>query len=259
MAENVLVERDGTIATVVLNRPDKLNALNLESWRRLGEVMRELSADDGLRCVVLRGAGERAFAAGADISEFENERKGSAKGKAYGAVVDNALRAISECRHPTIGMIRGNCIGGGMEAAARCDIRVCGASSRFGIPSNRLGLVVGYPEIEILMALVGRGNAMEILLEGRIFGADEAREKGFVNRIVADHEVEEEAMRTARRIAKRAPLSNRWHKKFARRLNDPAPLSEAERDEVFACYDSDDFKAGYTAFLKKSKPEFQGR
>ena len=186
MADVVLVETEGPIATVILNRPDKLNAMNLESWRRVAEVMGEVSERDELRCVLMRGAGDKAFAAGADISEFENERKGAAKGKAYGAVVEAAFTAIAACRHPTVALIKGACIGGGLEIAARCDIRICGESSTFGIPSNRLGLVIAYPELEGLISLVGRGNANEIVLTGAIFGAADARAMGLVNRVVAD-------------------------------------------------------------------------
>jgi enoyl-CoA hydratase len=259
MTDVVVVETEGPIATVILNRPDKLNAMNLETWRRVAEIMPEVSQRNDLRCVVMRGAGDKAFAAGADISEFENERKGAAKGKAYGAVVEAAFIAIAACRHPTIALIKGACIGGGLEIAARCDIRICGESSTFGIPSNRLGLVIAYPELEGLISLVGRGNATEIVLTGAIFGAADAFAKGLVNRVVADEAVEEEAYRMASGIAERAPFSNRWHKKAMRRLADPTPLTEAEHDDAFACYDSEDFRAGYEAFRNKTKPVFSGR
>ncbi len=259
MAEELIVSRDGGIATVAFNRPEKKNALNLAIWRRLADVMAELAADDQLRCVVLRGAGTDAFIAGADISEFETERKGRARGKNYGEAVGRALHAVGDCRHPTVAMIMGPCIGGGLEIATRCDIRVCGRSSKFGIPSNRLGLVISHAELESLVAIVGKGYALEILLTGELIDAARAEAIGLVQRVVADTEVEAEALKVARGIAERAPLTNRWHKKFLRRLTDPAPLTPAERDEAFDCYDSEDFKAGYQAFLSKSKPAFKGR
>jgi len=257
-AEIVAVRREGWIATVTLNRPDKLNALNKAMWRRLGEVMRELSADDAVRAVVLRGAGEKAFSPGADITEFAEQRADSRQAKAYGALMHEAMYAIAECRHPTIALIQGVCVGGGLEVALCCDIRICGASARFGVPINRLGLVMAYPEIEALIGLVGRSTALEMLFEGRIFDTAEAAAKRLVNRVVADDQVADEAMACALGIAEGAPLVNRWHKKFAARLNDPKPLSQAELDESYACFDSEDFRIGYRAFLQKRKPEFGG-
>jgi enoyl-CoA hydratase/carnithine racemase len=259
MADTILVERDGAIATVVLNRPEKLNALTKPMWRRLGEVMTELSQDDDLRCVVLRGAGGKSFAPGNDISEFETERANAGQAKAYGQILHDTLDAIQNCRHPTVALIEGICVGGGLEIAALCDLRICGESSRFGVPIMRLGLVMAYDEIAGLAALVGRAVALEILLEGRVFGAAEAKDKGLVTRVVPDAEVAREAMATARRIAEGAPLVARWHKQFLRRLDDPAPLSQAERDEGFACFDTEDFQIGYRSFLDKTKPEFRGR
>jgi len=259
MSEPVYFERDGSIATVVLNNPEKLNALSFGMWMRLGEILRELEADDGVRCIVLRGAGDKAFAAGADIAEFEKLRTNSKVAKDYGNKIESTMRAVAECRHPTVAMIQGVCVGGGLEIASQCDLRICGASSRFGIPINKLGLVVGYGEMQALIDLVGRATALEILLEGRVFGAEEAKQKGLVNRVVADAEVEAEALAAAARIASGAPLVARWHKKFARRLADPRPLSEIERDEGYACFDTEDYRIGFNAFLAKQKPQFRGK
>ncbi len=259
MPDLILMERDDDIATVVLNRPEKLNALTKPMWRRLGEVMGELSGDDGLRCVVLRGAGDKSFSPGNDISEFETERANAEQARAYGQILHPALDALRDCRHPTVAMIKGICVGGGLEIAALCDMRICNTSSRFGVPINGLGLVMAYPEIRGLIDLVGRAATLEILLEGRVFGAEEAKRMGLVNRVVPDAEVEAEAYGTARRIAEGAPLVNRWHKKFVRRLADPTPLSESELDEGYACYATEDYETGYKSFLAKTKPEFKGR
>lgn len=259
MTDTILVQRDGAIATVVLNRPDKLNALTKPMWRRLGEAMTGLSDDEDLRCVVLRGAGGKSFAPGNDISEFATERANSAQAKAYGEILHDTLSAIRDCRHPTVALIEGICVGGGLEIAALCDLRICGESSRFGVPVKRLGLVMAYAEIEGLLSLVGRAATLEILLEGRVFGAQEAKDMGLVNRVVPDDRVEAEAMATARRIAEGAPLVARWHKRFLRRLEDPRPLTGAELDEGFACFDTEDFRIGYRSFLDKTEPEFKGR
>lgn len=259
MNDVILVDRAGPVATVVLNRPDKLNALTKPMWQRLGDVFLALDADDSLRCIVLRGAGEKAFAPGNDIGEFENERSNVEQARAYGAVMTRTIDAIGHCRHPVVAQIHGICVGGGLEIAGLADIRICGASSRFGAPINRLGLVMAYAEIKCLVDLVGAPNALEVLFEGRIIGAEEAKAKGMVHRIVPDADVEAEALATAQRIADGAPLVARWHKKFIRRLGQGTPLSQAEIDEGFACFGTEDFQIGYKAFLAKQKPEFVGR
>jgi enoyl-CoA hydratase/carnithine racemase len=255
----ILVQRDGAIATVVLNRPEKLNALTRAMWTELGDVFGRLDGDGELRCIVIRGAGTRAFAPGNDISEFATERGNVEQARAYGNDMRRAIEAITRCRHPIVAQIHGICVGGGLEIAGLADIRICGESSRFGVPINRLGLVMAYAEIGALIALVGEATALEILLEGRVFDAREARDKGLVTRVVADDQVEAEARATARRIAEGAPLVARWHKKFARRLRDPAPLGDAEYDEGFACFATEDFRIGTQAFLAKQTPAFRGR
>jgi enoyl-CoA hydratase len=222
-------------------------------------VFRELDADDGVRCVVIRGAGEKAFGPGNDISEFETERANADQAKAYGVLMHGTIEALKTMRHPTVAMIHGICVGGGLEIAGLCNVRICGEGSRFGAPIAKLGLVMAYPEISCLNALVGPVRALEILLEGRIMDAAEALRIGIVSRVVADAEVAAEALATAKRIAAGAPLVHRWHKKFLQRLGDPAPLSQAEHDEGFACYDTEDFQTGYQAFLAKTPPQFKGR
>jgi enoyl-CoA hydratase/carnithine racemase len=259
MTELVLLEREGEIAKVTLNQPAKLNAINNRMWTRLREIFAELDADDGLRCIILAGAGDRAFSVGADISEFEENRSTIDQARRYHERTHAAMQAILGCRHPVIAQIRGLCVGGGLELATTCDLRVCGAGARFGIPVKRLGLVVSYAELKPLLDLIGPANALEILLEGRIHGADEALRMGLVNRIVADAEVEDEALGTAARIAAGAPLVARWHKKFTRRIMQPEPLSDEEMAESFDCFETADFRAGYQAFLDKREPEFRGR
>ncbi len=255
----VLVARDGGIVTVTLSNPERMNALSKPMWERVAAVFAELDADDAVRCIVVRGAGEKAFAAGADIAEFASERANVDQARAYGAVIQKAMDAVANCRHPVVAMIHGVCVGGGLELAAVCDMRICGESSRFGVPVKNLGLVMAYGELKGMIDLVGRAVAMEILLEGRVFGAAEARDKGLVNRVVPDADVEREALAAAQRIAEGAPLVHRWHKRFAQRLAAPAPLTAEEYDESFACFGTEDFRIGYQAFLDKKKPAFRGR
>jgi enoyl-CoA hydratase/carnithine racemase len=230
----ILIERDGVVATVIINRPHKLNAMTRPMWRALGDAFEALSADDAVRCVIVRGAGERAFSPGNDISEFATERSNKAQAIDYGHDMHRTAAQMAACRHPVVAQIHGICVGGGLEIAALADLRICGTSSRFGAPIKNLGLVMAYDEMAPLV-------------------------KGLVTRVVPDDAVGNEARATALRIAEGAPLVARWHKQFARRLQDPTPLSAAERDVCFDCFDTEDFRTGYAAFLAKEPPHFQGR
>ena len=260
MEEVIQVHKiDENIVCLVLNRPDKLNALTKPMWAQLGETMRALAHDEDIRCIVLRGAGDKSFSPGNDISEFETERANVKQARVYGKVMRDTLEAIDNCPHPTVALIQGICIGGGLEIAAHCDLRVCGQSSRFGVPINRLGLVMSYAEISGLLKLVGRATTLDLLLQGRIVEAAEAKDLGLVNWVVSDDSVEEEAFTIAGRIAQGAPLVARWHKKFINRLQHPDPLSDEEVDEGFDCYETQDFQIGYQSFLKKQKPVFKGQ
>ncbi|SAK88461.1 short chain enoyl-CoA hydratase [Caballeronia pedi] len=259
MGDMLTIERDGDIAVVSLDNPAKMNALTLSMWRDLGAAMNELSDDDGVRCVVLRGAGSKAFAAGADIGEFATLRSNREQARAYAEITTAAMEAIERCRHPVVAMIHGVCVGGGLEIASLCDIRICGESSRFGAPVGQLGLTMSCAELGALIRLAGRPVAMEIVLEGRIFNAQEALAKGLTSRVVADDAVEEEAIATARRIARGAPLVARWHKQAANTLTRSPALSAADIESAFDCFDTEDFRIGAQAFNAKQKPVFKGK
>ncbi len=169
------------------------------------------------------------------------------------------IYAVRECLHPTIAMIHGACTGGGLEIACACDLRISGESGRFGVPINRLGHALAYPEMRLVQQVVGRALVLELLLEGRILDAREAERRGLVNRVVPDGDLEREVHAAARRIASGAPLAARANKKFVRRLADPTPLSQEEINESYALCDSEDYKEGVRAFLAKEKPKFMGR
>ncbi len=259
MTAQISCRRDGVLATVSLNNPDKLNAINLAMWQALTKQMNTLAEDAGLRCVVIRGAGEEAFAAGGDLEEFVTGRATLAQALHYHGEVARALTAIAECPHPTVALIHGACIGGGLEIAGACDLRICGTSSRFGAPINRLGFSMYPGEMEGLLKLAGPAVMKEILLEGRILSSGEALTKGLVTRVVPDAQVEDEAYATARRIAAGAPLVATWHKQWIHRLLSGAPLSAEEKEASFAFLESEDYREGLAAFLEKRKPLFTGR
>ena len=257
----VQIRREGDIATVTLNNPGKLNAITVAMWCELATAFRQLDAEDSLRCIVIRGAGDEAFAAGADIAEFATVRNSAEQARIYHREhVYGALRAISDCRHPTVAMIKGPCAGGGLEIACLCDMRISGKSGRFGVPINRLGFPIAYEELAAVLPLAGKAVMLEILLEGRMLGAEEAYAKGLLTRVVEDAQTEQEVYATARRIAAGAPLVARWHKERVRRLLAlPEALTEAENDGGFAHVHTEDYRIGMDAFLAKTKPRFVGK
>ena len=256
--DSLLLRREGSVATVVLNRPERRNALNHAAWTRLGETVTRLNADRDLRCIVVRGAGGDAFAAGADISEFEERRHDAASARSYADNMHAALEGLMHSPHSTLAAIEGACVGGGLELALCCDLRLCAEGSRFGIPIARLGHVLPWEGMIPLVQLSSRAVALELLLEGRIFEAEEAYVKGLVNRVVTRESFEAEVKATTERLAAAAPLAARAHKLHAVRALDPRPLSEAEYAQAFAVCDSADYREGVEAFLEKRKPVFRG-
>ena len=253
------VSRDGEIATLTLNNPGKLNAVNLGMWLQLAENMAVLSVDRDSRCIVVRGAGNEAFAAGGDLEEFVTARATLEQALHYHGQVAAALNAIADCLHPTVALIEGACIGGGLEIAGVCDLRICNESARFGAPINRLGFSMYPGEMEGLLRLAGAAVMKEILLEGRILSAAEAYQKGLITRVVPDPRAADEAYATARRICAGAPLVAGWHKHWIRRLADGRPLNDEEKAASFAFLDTADYQEGLAAFLEKRKPSFKAR
>ncbi len=254
----VLVERvqDSTLATVCLNRPDKRNALTLAMWRDLEQAFTQLEREDGLRCIVVRGTGGN-FAAGADLSEFPALRATADQAEAYGQQMIAALTAIRDCRHPTIAAIEGLCVGGGLEIALMCDLRLGAADSRFGIPIQKVGVAMPYPELAILTQMLGRPTMLALLLEGQLHDAAWAERHGLLTRIATDLEADLSA--TVGRILGGSPVSHRHHKHFTRRASDALQaLDAADVQRSYEAAETADYREGIAAFLERRTPKFPG-
>lgn len=262
MSDFIRLEREGQIATVVLNRPQQRNAINYAMWGELRELARSLDADPDVRVIVFTGAGEGAFSAGADISEFETRRNDSKSARAYAEQFEGALEAVAAIGKPTLSLIRGFCVGGGLELATMTDLRIASDDARFGVPIAQLGILVGHTEMRGLVALVGPGPAMNLLLTARLINAAEALRIGLVTETVTAADIEQHTYDLARRMCALAPLSARWHKQILHTvLTNPAlaGLTAEESALPFACFDTADFQEGRRAFLEKRAPHFKGQ
>ena len=257
---HIKLARSAQQATLTISNPSKLNAIDGAMWRELRAHMEGLNTCADLRCVIIRGDGEEAFAAGGDIEEFQSVRATPEQALTYhDQWVAGALDAIRACPVPTIAAISGACIGGGLEIAGCCDLRIAGRSARFGAPINRLGFSMYPGEMQGLLALVGPAVLLEILLEGRVMGADEALAKGLLTRVVDDSGLNAEAQASADRICAGAPLVARWHKQWVHRLMRGDPLGADEKRAAFDFLDTDDYREGLEAFMAKRPPRFEGR
>lgn len=256
----IAVERDGAIATLTISNPGKRNCLTVAMWRSLQDAFRALAGDEGLRCVVIRGGSGEGFAAGADIAEFDTVRMTRAQVENFHEqVVFGALSAIAECPVPVVALIEGACVGGGLEIASVCDLRIAGRSAQFGVPVNMLGFPLAPAEMQWLYRLVGPAVTAELVFEGAILGADEAFTKGLLTRVVDDTAVADAAFACARRIASGAPLAARANKCQLRHLMTGASFTREQRHASYAFADTEDYRIGVQAFRDKKKPVFKGR
>jgi enoyl-CoA hydratase len=258
--EKLIGRKDGSIGWLIFNNPERRNAVSLDMWRAIPEVLDAFEADPAIRLVVFTGAGERAFVSGADISQFEAERSDSTAEARYSSASASASIAMAGLSKPSIAMIRGYCIGGGLAVALTCDMRICSEDARFAIPAARLGLGYGFGGIKALIDVVGPSVAKEILFTARHFTAEEALRVGLVNRVVEKEALEPVVRDYAAMIGANAPLTLRAAKLAAREaLRDPDKRRLAEVEAaVAACFDSADFKEGRTAFMEKRAPVFRG-
>ena len=259
--EKMLRRKDGRVGYVIFNNPERHNAVSLDMWAETSRILEDYARDDEVRVVVLTGAGGKAFVSGADISKFESERASLDATRHYNATVEKAYSGIQEFAKPTIAMIRGYCIGGGLGLAVCCDLRICSDNSRFAVPAAKLGLGYSYAGLRRLIDLVGPAFAREIFFTARQFGTEEARVMGLVNRVVPPAELEAHVERIASTISNNAPLTIKAAKlAINAAADDPDNRRFGDIDEAIkACFASADYIEGRRAFMAKRKPMFKGR
>jgi enoyl-CoA hydratase/carnithine racemase len=253
------VDDDG-IGWLIFNHPERHNALSLEMWQGIGDVLESFAEDSAVRVAVMRGAGGKAFVSGADISEFDSKRGSAAQKEDYGKVAGRANRWLARFEKPLIALIEGYCIGGGLATALSADVRFATPDSRFGIPAAKLGLGYEYPGLAKLARLVGPARARDILFSARFMEAAEAKEMGLINFIVDRETIEAETIAYAERIATNAPLTVKAAKAALDVWERGGRKDEVKEVEalVNACFDSEDYKEGRRAFKDKRTPDFRG-
>jgi enoyl-CoA hydratase/carnithine racemase len=258
---SLVVEKRGAVGWIVFDQPAKRNAINDAMWRGIPPALQRFDADPDVRCVVFRGSGTEAFAAGADISEFEKVRSERGAVAEYDTLLDQVLHSIQGSPKPSVAMIYGYCIGGGLEIALACDLRYCGTSAQFGIPAAKLGLAYNVEGHKRLLETVGHARAREIMFLGRRYPADEALAMGLVHRVLADAELERYTDEVIRTLCENAPLAIANSKTIVEEFvkssgsADPARM----RASVERCAKSADYIEGRRAFMEKRKPRFQGK
>ena len=253
------VERDGPIGRLVLDNPERRNAIGADMWRAIPDAIGEFNADAAIRVIVVRGEGTQAFAAGADISEFEKNRSTKDQINEYEAATSAAHHALESSPKPVIALIHGFCVGGGLAVALSCDLRYADASSRFAIPAARLGLGYGVHGTNRLVTTVGHANAREIMFSARRYDATEALAMGLVNRILPDAALDEYVRKIAVELAANAPMTIAASKAVINALTEANGDYSAAEATVALCMKSEDYVEGWRAFLEKRTPAFKGK
>jgi len=260
MTDKLLARKDGSVGTVTFNNPERHNAMSLEMWEALVRHLEDFAKDKDVRVLVLTGAGGKAFVSGADISKFEDERSSKEGIARYNAAVERGYSAVHAFPKPTIAMVRGYCIGGGMGIASCCDIRICSPGARFAVPAAKLGLGYDFPGLKRLVDVVGPSFTKEIFFTARQFDATEAKDMGLVNRVVPEEEIEAYVKNYADTIASNAPLTVNSIKFIIGEVLKDESKRDMTRcsDLVAQCFASKDYIEGRQAFMEKRKPVFTG-
>lgn len=261
MTDKMLSRKDGAVGYVIFNNPERHNAVSLDMWEATSRILADFRSDDAVRVVVLTGAGTKAFVSGADISKFGSERSSEEAVAHYNRQTEKTYSDIHDFPKPTIAMIRGYCVGGGVGLATCCDIRIASNDSRFAVPAAKLGLGYDYPGLKRLIDIVGASFAKEIFFTARQFDAEEARVMGLVNRVLPGGELEAYVKSYAETIAANAPLTLGSVKLIVREAlkDESARDIPAMAESVRKCFGSKDYVEGRTAFMEKRKPVFTGQ
>jgi len=259
--DKMIGHKDGAIGWITFNNPERRNAVSMAMWEALGDIVRDYEHDNAIRVIVLKGAGDKAFVSGADISEFEEKRSSPETTRIYNQASGKATEALTRAGKPTIAMIRGFCIGGGVSVALSCDLRIAAEGARFGVPAAKLGLGYEARGVRKLMDVVGPSFAKEIFFTARQFTAAEAASMGLVNRVVPDAGLEDYVRDYAGAIAANAPLTVASIKTIVGELvrDESARDMQLCQQVVDRCFNSEDYVEGRTAFMAKRKPVFKGR
>jgi enoyl-CoA hydratase len=260
--EKLLLQKDGPIGWITFNQPEKRNAVSQEMWQAMPEYVADLSSDPAIRVVILRGAGEAAFVAGADISQFKDRRRNAADEEEYRRISGAGSESLARLAKPLVAMIHGFCIGGGVSIAITCDLRIAADDARFGIPAARLGLGYHYKGMEKLMSLIGPAYTKELFFTARTdFSAQDALRMGLVNQVVPKADLERFTRDYALTMSRNAPLTLRSAKASVEQLLRPEDRRDyALLDKLIKdCFDSQDYQEGVKAFSEKRRPQFQGR
>jgi enoyl-CoA hydratase len=260
-SERMIAQKDGAIGWMIFNNPERRNALSLDMWQAMPVILEEFERDPAIRVVVLKGAGDKAFVSGADISQFEKQRSSAESIAQYDKIAEAANAKLAECRKPVIAMIHGFCIGGGVGVALLCDLRIAAETARFGVPAARLGLGYRWAGVKKLVDLVGPSFAKEIFFTARHFSAAEALGMGLINRAVPEVELEGYVRSYCAMIAENAPLTMEAVKGVVGELAKPGPQIDRAHCEalVTRCFESHDYIEGRRAFMEKRKPAFAGK
>ncbi len=258
---SLVVEKRGAVGWIVFDQPDKRNAISGEMWRSIPPAMAKFDGDAEVRCIAFRGSGTVAFAAGADISEFESVRADKSAVVQYDDLLDRVLHSIQDSLKPTLAMIYGYCMGGGLEIALACDLRYCASSAQFGIPAAKLGLVYNIEGHKRLLETVGHAYAREIMFLGRRYGAEEAIRMGLVHRVLPDAELERYVSEVIETLCANAPLSIANTKTILEEYVKSSGSADRERmtAAIERCAKSADYSEGRRAFMEKRKPRFTGK